>query len=99
MPSLESIAGFFTGAGVVLLLLFLYIRKGKKEKRFDERYEEVHSKARTISWSITLILLTLMWVAAIVLDLGTLPFIFGISAYSVLLLSYIVSAIWLNKIM
>ncbi|MFD1206746.1 MULTISPECIES: hypothetical protein [Sporosarcina] len=99
MPSLESIAGFFTGAGVVLLLLFLYIRKGKKEKRFDERYEEVHSKARTISWSITLIVLMLLWVAAIVFDLGTLPFIFAISAYSVLLLSYIVSAIWLNKIM
>lgn len=99
MPSLESIAGFFTGAGVVLLLLFLYIRKGKKEKRFDERYEEVHSKARTISWSITLIVLMLLWVAAIVFDLGTLPFIFAISAYSLLLLSYIVSAIWLNKIM
>ncbi|WHT49430.1 hypothetical protein QNH10_07815 [Sporosarcina thermotolerans] len=64
IPSIESISGFITGAGIVLLIAFLYFKKGSKERRFDERYQEVHGKARTVSWTITLLTLLFMWVGS-----------------------------------
>ncbi|GEN82758.1 hypothetical protein SLU01_10700 [Sporosarcina luteola] len=97
IPSIESLAGFITGAGVVLLIAFLYFKKGKKERRFDERYQEVHEKARTVSWSITLITLMLMWVGALIFEGPKLAYLLLSSAYGVMLISYGVGAMIYNK--
>ena len=97
IPSIESLAGFITGAGVVLLIAFLYFKKGKKERRFDERYQEVHEKARTVSWSITLITLMLIWVGALIFEGPKLAYLLLSSAYGVMLISYGVGAMIYNK--
>lgn len=97
IPSIESLAGFITGAGVVLLIAFLYFKKGKKERRFDERYQEVHEKARTVSWSITLITLMLMWVGALIFEGPKLAYLLLSSAYGVMLISYGIGAMIYNK--
>lgn len=97
IPSIESLAGFITGAGVVLLIAFLYFKKGKKERRFDERYQEVHEKARTVSWSITLITLMLMWVGALIFEGPKLAYLLLSSAYGVMLISYGIGVVIMNK--
>lgn len=97
IPSIESLAGFITGAGLVLLIAFLYFKKGKKERRFDERYQEVHEKARTVSWSITLITLMLMWVGALIFEGPKLAYLLLSSAYGVMLISYGIGAMIYNK--
>ncbi len=95
--SMETVAGFFTGAGVSLLLLYLYFRKGKKERRFDERYQQVHSLARNVSWSLTLLTLTAMWITLLLLDGPRLAFYLVLSAYGILLASYLISVFFLNR--
>ncbi|MGN7387558.1 DUF3796 domain-containing protein [Sporosarcina sp. SAFN-015] len=97
VPSIESISGFITGAGIVLLIAFLYFKKGKKERRFDERYQEVHGKARTLSWSITLIALMLMWVGALIFEGPKLAYLLLSSAYGVMLISYCIGVLIMNK--
>ncbi|WJY27698.1 hypothetical protein [Sporosarcina trichiuri] len=95
--SIDTIAGFFTGAGVSLLLLYLYFRKGKKYRRFDERYERIHTLARNVSWSLTLVTLTAMWITLLLMEGPKLAFYLVLSAYIVLLLSYMSSVFILNR--
>lgn len=97
VPSIESLAGFITGAGVVLFIAFLYFRKGKKERRFDERYEEVHTKARTVSWTITLIVLMFMWLGSLLFEGSKLAFLLTACAYGVMLISYGIGVVIMNK--
>ena len=97
VPSIESLAGFITGAGVVLFIAFLYFRKGRKERRFDERYEEVHTKARTISWTITLIILMFMWLGSLLFEGPKLAFLLTTTAYGVMLISYGIGVVIMNK--
>ena len=97
IPSIESLAGFITGAGVVLFIAFLYFRKGSKERRFDERYQEVHTKARTLSWSMTLFVLMVMWLGTLIYEGPGLAFILLASAYGIMLISYGIGALIYNK--
>lgn len=97
IPSIESLAGFITGAGVVLFIAFLYFKKGSKERRFDERYQEVHTKARTVSWTITLLVLLVMWLGALLYEGPKLAFVLLASAYGIMLLSYGIGALIYNK--
>ncbi|MFC5602384.1 DUF3796 domain-containing protein [Sporosarcina koreensis] len=97
IPTIESLAGFITGAGVVLLIAFLYFKKGNKERRFDERYQEVHAKARTLSWSLTLAVLMLMWLGSLIFEGPKLAFLLLASAYGVMLISYGIGVLIINK--
>ncbi|MCG3088677.1 DUF3796 domain-containing protein [Sporosarcina cyprini] len=97
IPTMETLAGFITGAGAVLLVALIYFRKGRKERRFDERYEAVHTKARTISWAITVIVLALMWLCALIIEGVSLAFVLVASAYGIMLISYAVAVMILNK--
>lgn len=97
LPSIESLAGFITGAGVVLFIAYLYFRKGRKERRFDERYQEIHTKARTLSWTITLVVLMVMWLGSLIVEGPKLAFILLASAYGLMLISYGVGVLILNK--
>ncbi|MCG7345587.1 DUF3796 domain-containing protein [Sporosarcina sp. ACRSL] len=95
--SVEGLAGFITGAGLVLFIAFLYFRKGRKERRFDERYQEIHTKARTLSWTLTLIVLLIMWLGSLIVEGPKLAFILLASAYGVMLVSYGIAVLFLNK--
>lgn len=97
IPSLETMAGFFTGAGLVLLVFYIYYRIGKKKRRFDERYQQIHMLARTYSWSITLLVLTGAWLVLLIVEGPGLAYYVALSAYTVMLLSYLLSAFVLNR--
>ncbi|MDW0114901.1 MULTISPECIES: DUF3796 domain-containing protein [Sporosarcina] len=97
IPTMESIAGFITGFGVVSLIAFIYFKNGNKHRRFDERYKEIHTKARTISWSITLIVLVCMWLGALLIEGPKLAFFLAVFAYAVMLISYGVSVLVFSK--
>lgn len=97
IPTMESLAGFITGFGVVLFLVYLYFRKGSKQRRFDERYQEVHAKARTLSWSLTLIVLVVMWLGALIYEGPKLAFILAATAYGIMLISYAIAVFMFNK--
>jgi len=95
--SVSSLGGFITGFGLILILIVYQWRKGTKERRFDERYETVHSKARNLSWGITVILTFLLLLGAAIYEGPKLAFILLTIIYAVLLLSYWGAVIIFNK--
>lgn len=92
-----SLSGFFTGFGLVTLLAIYLWRKGKKERRFDERYETIRGKARTFSWGITIIVIFMMFLGAIIYEGFKLAALLLGILYAVILLTYWLSAFVLNK--
>ncbi|WP_153731892.1 DUF3796 domain-containing protein [Sporosarcina obsidiansis] len=97
LPSLSGLSGFFVGFGTVLVIALYLRRKGKKERRFDERYEKIHAKARTISWGITVIVLALMWLGALLYEGTELAFVLLATVYAIMLLSYGIASLVLEK--
>ncbi|WOV86575.1 DUF3796 domain-containing protein [Sporosarcina oncorhynchi] len=97
VPTLESLAGFIVGAGVTLLIAFLYFKKGEKERRFDERYEQVNAKAIKLSWVTTLIVLLIMWLGVLIYEGAKIAFLLSVSAYGVLLISYGAALFFYNR--
>ncbi|MBD7985861.1 DUF3796 domain-containing protein [Sporosarcina sp. Sa2YVA2] len=97
LPTLESIAGFITGAGIVLLLAFIYFKKGNKQRKFDERYEQVNAKAIKFSWISTLIVLLFMWLGVLIYEGAKLAFLLSVSAYGVLLITFGVAHFVYNR--
>lgn len=97
LPTLESIAGFITGGGIVLLLAFLYFKKGYKERKFDERYEQVNAKALKFSWISTLIVLLCMWLGVLIYEGAKLAFLLSVSAYGVLLITFGAAHFFYNR--
>lgn len=96
-PTLSSLGGFIVGFGSVLVIAFIYLKQGKKKHKFDERYETVHAKARTISWGITIILLAILWLFALIYEGPKLAFILLTTAYAMLLLSYYAAVFIINR--
>lgn len=86
--SIGSVSGFFTGFGLMLLLAIYKWRKGKKERRFDERYETIHGKARTFSWSITVVLIFMVFLGAVIYEGFKLAAILLAIVYVFILLTY-----------
>lgn len=95
--SISSLSGFFTGFGLVLLIAIYKWRKGKKERRFDERYEIIHGKARTFSWSVTVVLLIVMTIGVVIYEGLNLAAILLAIVYVVILLTYWIAVAVLNK--
>ena len=96
-PTLDTLAGVIVGAGVTLLIAFLYFKKAEKERRFDERYEQVNAKAIKLSWMTTLIVLLMMWLGVLMYEGAKIAFLLSVSAYGVLLISYWVALFFYNR--
>lgn len=78
------------GITTALIVLFFVWRKGKKERRFDERYENIQRHAKSIGWGVTTIALLIGW-AIIILTEGASPaFFIFMGVWVVHMLSYIV---------
>lgn len=79
------------GITISLVVLLFVWRKGKKERRFDERYENVQKHAKSIGWGATTIALLIGW-AIIILTEGASPaFFILMGIWVVHMLSYIVA--------
>ncbi|MBY0222800.1 DUF3796 domain-containing protein [Mammaliicoccus sciuri] len=97
LPSSSGLLGFLMGFGTVLAIAVYLRRKGKKQRLFDERYEKVHAKARTISWGITIIVLAAMWLGALLYEGIQLAFILLSVAYGIMLISYGIASLVIDK--
>ncbi|MGG0643394.1 hypothetical protein ABE021_05505 [Sporosarcina gallistercoris] len=97
MDWVSTAAGFVTGVGGVSIIMFLVWRRGKKSRLFDERYEKVHMKARTASWSVFVGLSYMLAIAAILIEGWKLASMFLAILYVVGLLSYLIAVLIYNK--
>lgn len=97
MDWLSTAAGFLTGAGVVSIIILINWRKGKKARLFDERYEKVHTKARTASWSVFVGLTYLLAIAALIIEGWKLASMLLTILYVVGLLTYFIAVFLYNR--
>lgn len=97
MDTISGLSGFVVGFGTILLVFLYQRKKGKKERRFDERYETVHAKARSISWGVTLIAIVLMWIGVIIYEGPKLAFFLFTILYLITISSYGIAAAIFNK--
>lgn len=60
--------GLPMGIAIAAVILFFSWRKGRKERRFDERYTSVHQQAKSISWGVTTVAILVGWMIVIIME-------------------------------
>lgn len=74
---------------LILAIVFLIMRSiGKKRRWFDERYNKIHEKARSLSWTVTTITILVVWMIIIVMEGPGLAFFLMTAIWVIHMLSY-----------
>lgn len=94
---LAGLSGLIFGVLVSSVVMYINYRIGKKQRRFDERYEQIHNKARSISWGVTCIAIILGWGAVIIVEGPGFAFFIMTGIYVIAMFSYIVGAAFASK--
>lgn len=97
MDWMSTASGFIVGFGVVSIIALIFWRRGKKNRLFDERYEKVHVKARTVSWITFVGLSYLLAIAVLIIEGWTLASMLLASLYGVGLFTYFVAVLIYNR--
>ncbi|RSK25061.1 hypothetical protein [Bhargavaea beijingensis] len=85
-------AGLPLGFLIAAIVLFFSWRKGKKERRYDERFHAIHNWARSFSWVATTIVILVAWAVVMIIEpVGTAFFVL-MAVYMLHMISYIVGA-------
>ncbi|MFC7364407.1 MULTISPECIES: DUF3796 domain-containing protein [Bhargavaea] len=86
------LAGLPFGLAVAGIVMFFSWRKGKKERRYDERFYAIHNWARSFSWVVTTIVILIAWTVVMIIEpVGTAFFVL-MTVYMLHMISYIVGA-------
>jgi len=89
---LAGLSGLVTGVLVASLAMYINYRIGKKQRRFDERYEQIHNRAKALAWSVTVLAIVISWGVVIVMEGASLSFFILTGVYVVSMLSYMIGA-------
>ena len=82
--------GLPLGLVIVAIALYLSYRKGRKERRFDERYTIIHQYARSFSWIVTTITILIVWAVIIIVEGPGLSFFLMTGIWVAHMLSYVI---------
>ncbi|BAQ08668.1 hypothetical protein OXB_0196 [Bacillus sp. OxB-1] len=86
------LVGLPLGILIASIILFISWRKGKKERRFDERYTRIHEQARSFSWRVTTATILIVWGIIIVVEGPRLAFFLMTGIWVAHMLSYAIGA-------
>lgn len=86
------LSGLPLGLAIAGVIWFFNWRKGKKERRFDERYVTIHQQARSFSWAVTTIAILVTWVIAMIMEGAQLAFFLLMGIWIVHMISYLIGA-------
>ena len=87
------LAGLPLGMAVAGIVCFLVWRKGRKERRFDERYKKIHESARSFSWAVTTIVILVAWGIVMFMEPPGTAFFVLMAVYLLHMLSYLIGAV------
>lgn len=68
------LAGLPLGLFIIGIVFYTSWRRGKKERRFDERYTIIQQEARSISWMTTSFAILIIWVIVQIIEKPGLAF-------------------------
>ncbi|MET3576571.1 hypothetical protein ACFFIY_00450 [Bhargavaea ullalensis] len=86
------LAGLPLGIVITLIVFYFSWRKGKKERRFDERYKKIHESARSFSWAVTTFVLLIAWALVLFMEPPGTAFFVLMAVYMLHMISYGVGA-------
>lgn len=89
--------GLPTGLGVALTVWYFVWKKGKKERRYDERYKRIQDQAKSLSWSVTVLAIVIAWAIVIIFEGPGLSFFLFTALYVIAIVSYGVGAAIADK--
>lgn len=69
------------------------MKKGKKERWFDERSTRIQRNARSFSWSVTTVVIILSWILVMILERPSLAFFIITAIWVAHMLSYGIGAL------
>ena len=89
---LAGLSGLVTGILVASLAMYFNYRIGKKQRRFDERYQQIHNWAKALAWSVTVLAIVIGWAVIIVMEGASLAFFVITAIYVISMLAYAIGA-------
>lgn len=89
--------GLPLGMLIMGILAYFMIRKGKRERRYDERYKKIHHGARSISWYTTSTFILISWTFVIMYERPSLAFFVLTAIWIVQMTSYGIGAYIMNQ--
>lgn len=96
-----DVSAFLLGLPLGMLVTgivgYFVIRKGKKERRYDERYTKIHNGARSIGWFVSFFFIIGSWAFVIMYEKPSLAFFVLTAVYIVHVTAYGIGAAILNK--
>lgn len=92
-----GLSGLLLGSLIATVVLYINYRIGKKQRRFDERYEQIHNKGRSIAWVATVFAILVGWGVVIVMEGASLAFFIITFIYIVSMISYIIGAAYASN--
>lgn len=87
------LAGLPLGLTIAGIVLYVSWRKGKKERRFDERYKVIHQFAKSFSWRVTTFAILVGWTIVIVIEGPSLAFFIFMGIWIVHMVSYVIGTV------
>lgn len=91
------LAGLPLGLTITGIVLYFSWRKGKKERRFDERFTRIHQHARSISWGVTTAAILIAWMIVILVEGARLAFFILTGIWTAHMMSYLIGALIANS--
>ncbi|MER2262475.1 MAG: DUF3796 domain-containing protein [Psychrobacillus sp.] len=89
--------GLPTGIAVAGIMYFISRKVGKKKRLFDERYNQVHTTARSNSWKVTTAAILVAWMIIIIVEGPGLSFFIMTGLWIIHIVSYGVGAAVADK--
>lgn len=94
---LAFMLGLPAGLAVALTVWYFVWKKGKKERRYDERYKRVQEQAKSLSWAVTVFAIIIAWAIVIIVEGPGLSFFLFTALYIIAMVSYGVTSAIADK--
>lgn len=94
---LSGLSGFFVGFLTIAIVFYFVKKNGKKKRLFDERYHQVHNKARSTAWGISTFCIAGAWITAMIVEGAGFSFFLLTFVYIAHMIAYLISAMIVQK--
>ncbi|MEK5037242.1 DUF3796 domain-containing protein [Sporosarcina sp. FSL K6-3457] len=90
-------AGIVFGLIVGYFAWYFVVKKGKKKRRFDERYKGIQAQAKSLSWAVMMLVLVIGYALVYIFEGPSLTFFLIIAVYVIGMVSYGIAAFVMEK--
>lgn len=94
---LAFMLGLPMGLGITLLVGYFVWKKGKKNRRYDERYKRVQEQAKSLAWGVTMLVIVIAWAIIIIFDGIGLAFFLFTAVYVIAMITYLIASVLAEK--